>query len=728
MKRNCLSLLLFFFFGIRFAAAETAFPADLAWTAPSEDSRGSMPLGNGDIGLNVWMEKSGDLLFYISKTDAWSDSIGSSKGLLKLGRVRVKLDPNPFVASSPFRQTLKVSEGAIVVDAGPRGGNVVYRVWVDANRPVVHVEFSTAKPATAIVHFETLRPTAADGLQADTIFEPPRNRVDWYRNRIAWCYTNQNKSVPRLKNLTFGAILRGDGLVRENDATLKSSKPTKVQNLAVHVLTAQSATPGMWLMQLEKQVVATDAIDLESARKQHAAWWNAFCERSWIVASGNADAEAVTQGYALQRFVTACAGRGAYPIKYNGSIFTMDWIKRENVKGVPKVTQMSADARDWGGQYWFQNTRPIYWPMLASGDYEMMLPLFRMYQDQLPGNTKAVREFYGHDGAYFAETNPFWGSLPNIKPGEAGSYTKHYFTPILELTAMMLDYYAYTGDQKFVRETLLPVADAGTKFFDQHWKREKGKLLLDPDNAIEMYWTARNPAPDLAGLRFDLAGLLALSSDLPTGDQRTRWKRLLAEVPELPKGETGGRKVLKPADVFGKGHNFENPELYAVYPFRLYGLGKPDIELARATFAARQFKTNGCWRQDGVQAALLGDVEAARKNVAFVLTRKDKQCRFPAFWDHGSDYVPDEDNGGNGVLALQEMLLQAEGDRIIVLPAWPKEWNVRFKLCAPMKTVVEGEVHEGKLLSLHTVPAERLQDVMVVRADGSLAPYKNETK
>ena len=31
----------------------------------------------------------------------------------------------------------------------------------------------------------------------------------------------------------------------------------------------------------------------------------------------------VSRGYALQRYITACAGRGAYPIKLNGSIFTV---------------------------------------------------------------------------------------------------------------------------------------------------------------------------------------------------------------------------------------------------------------------------------------------------------------------------------------------------------------------------------------------------------------------
>jgi alpha-L-fucosidase 2 len=688
-----------------FAATQ---PADglekcnVVWKTPSEDSRGSMPLGNGDIGLNVWVEKSGDLLFYISKTDAWSDNVGSGKGLLKLGRVRVKLSPALDAAAAKFSQGLRLHDGEIVIT----DGKTALRVWVDANRPVIHVEADSPQPSEMQVAFETLRPAPDKDIQADTV-------LDGQPNRVVWHYRNQNKKIPQLTGLTFGALIKGDGLVSAGSAGLKSQSAAKRQVVTIVALTSQTPTPEAWREQLEKVAAQSQAVDLETARLQHRQWWHGFWDRSWIFASGDEDARKVTQGYALQRFVTACAGRGAFPIKFNGSIFTMDWVKREKVKGVEKVTTMNGDMRDWGGQYWFQNTRAMYWPMLQSGDFEMMLPLFRMYQGQLPGNTKAVREFYGHDGAYFAETNPFWGSLPNIKPDEAGGYTKHYFTPILELSAMMLDYYAYTGDREFVKKTLLPVANAGVTFFDQHWKRENGKLLLDPDNAIEMYWKSRNPAPDIAGLRWVLGGLLALPTDLTSPENRAGLQRFLGEIPELPVGLTNGVKVLMPAEVFDKGHNFENPELYAVYPFRLFGLGKPDLDLARETFAARRFKTNGCWRQDGIQAALLGVTATARANVVFVLTRQDRQVRFPAFWDHGSDYVPDEDNGGNGLNALQLMLLQSEGDTVRLLPAWPKGWDVDFKLCAPRQTSVEGRLRGGKMETLTVTPASRRKDVII---------------
>jgi len=43
---------------------------NVVWTAPSQDGSGSMPLGNGEVGVNLWVEPDGDLLFYIARTDA----------------------------------------------------------------------------------------------------------------------------------------------------------------------------------------------------------------------------------------------------------------------------------------------------------------------------------------------------------------------------------------------------------------------------------------------------------------------------------------------------------------------------------------------------------------------------------------------------------------------------------------------------------------------------------
>lgn len=38
---------------------------NVVWDSPSANAIGSMPIGNGDMGLNAWVEPSGDLLFAV---------------------------------------------------------------------------------------------------------------------------------------------------------------------------------------------------------------------------------------------------------------------------------------------------------------------------------------------------------------------------------------------------------------------------------------------------------------------------------------------------------------------------------------------------------------------------------------------------------------------------------------------------------------------------------------
>ena len=83
---------------------------NVLWDSPSRDAHGSMPLGNGDVGINAWVEGNGDLVFYVSKTDAWDENAR----LCKIGRVRVKFDP-PLAVKDGFRQELKLRDGVIEI-------------------------------------------------------------------------------------------------------------------------------------------------------------------------------------------------------------------------------------------------------------------------------------------------------------------------------------------------------------------------------------------------------------------------------------------------------------------------------------------------------------------------------------------------------------------------------------------------------------------------------------
>ena len=926
---------------------------NVVWTTHSGDSSGSMPIGNGDIGLNLWIEKSGDLLFYISKTDSWSENAR----LLKLGMVRIKLKPALDVTPKSFRWTLELRKGRIVIKAGQEAKRKELIVWVDANRPVIHVEAEGAEPFRMEARLEIWRSkqrelspgeaNSARGLTRsdqnvypiivypDTIVPGQSDRVVWYHRNEKSCYevtlNNQHlgellgKYPDPLMHRTFGGAIKGDGLSAVDDKTLASSRPSSRFVVSIHPLTAQTESSDAWLEMLNKQIEEIEKTPLKPARIQHEDWWEKFWNRSWIYVSGGSLAQEVTtntlplrigadssgqnrfkghiartrvferalkdreiaflaknpdfeitdslvgdwkfetaphdgvfankadselpakivgqvgivehegrkcakfdgkgyievahntkldlangftvaawiapeklgggggriidkslagtsngylldtnpgnslrlivesmtltrdakiepgkwvhvaavyeahggqgklyindvvaasetttseasfvsRGYVLQRWVNACGGRGAYPIKFNGSIFTVDaQVGSEHYDG---------DFRRWGGMFWWQNTRLPYWSMLASGDFDLIQPLFAMYKRSLGLCRDKTRLYYGHEGAFFPETMYFWGTNGNCDfgwghkgPETVNRYIRREWQGGIELTAMMLDYYDITQDKKFLREMLLPHADETITFYDRHWKRgENGRIHFEPAQALETWWVCANPLPEVAGLRYVIGRLLEVAKSTAAESQMAAWRKTLDDLPEVPLKQEDGKSFLLPAEKFSEHRNSENPELYAIFPYRLYGLGAGGMETGLETWRRRSVKGSVGWRQDAIQAAYLGLGQQAGKYVSGNFSTWHSGSRFPVFWGPNFDWVPDQDHGSVAMTALQRMLLQCEGRKILVLPAWPAEWDVDFKLHAPMNTTVEGVYRRGELQRLKVTPERRRSDVQL---------------
>lgn len=171
--------------------------------------------------------------------------------------------------------------------------------------------------------------------------------------------------------------------------------------------------------------------------------------------------------------------------------------------------------------------------------------------------------------------------------------------------------------------------------------------------------------------------------------------------------------MISPAKTWERINNVETPQLYPVFPWRIYGVAREDLEIARNTYLydpdALRFRSHVGWKQDNIWAACLGLTDEAVRLSALKLA--DGPFRFPAFWGPGYDWAPDHNWGGSGMIGLQEMLLQAVGEKIHLFPAWPIEWNVHFKLHAPGNTTVEAELKDGELVGLTVIPEERRKDI-----------------
>jgi len=111
------------------------------------------------------------------------------------------------------------------------------------------------------------------------------------------------------------------GFGPDGPSAIRSAATRRQFHVQVVAHTAQTATVKEWKAQVEAVGRATS--DTAAAMRATANWWAEFWNRSWIFVDGE-DGQAVTRAYVLQRWMTAAGGRGAYPIKFNGSIFTVD--------------------------------------------------------------------------------------------------------------------------------------------------------------------------------------------------------------------------------------------------------------------------------------------------------------------------------------------------------------------------------------------------------------------
>ncbi len=411
------------------AAAEPPDPLDaydVVWPEPSLNVAGSMPIGNGDLGLNVWAEADGSLQFLVGKTDTW-DEHGR---LLKLGKVRIDVTPNPFTKGLPFEQRTVLRDGVILVMAGEKGAEVRFRIWVDANNPSARFEMTSDQPVGVKVTLENWRKEVrelmgpelegvdsfAQGEKAfvypDTILSQPDELVWYHRNiKSIWPVSLKLQSLEALisqqtdplQNRTFGASLTAPGLRAVNSTTLETTEPISQTTITLHALTKAADGEKTWVSDMERLVHENGLTASDAQRQAHTKWWREFWDRSYVRITGNDELHVISRHWYLQRWVTAGTGRGEFPIKFNGTIFNIDGS--HDPKGAKGPHD--ADLRQWGPAYWWQNTRHAYWNLAAAGDWEMMRPLFRMYLNALPLAKHRTQVYFGHEGAFFPETTTF---------------------------------------------------------------------------------------------------------------------------------------------------------------------------------------------------------------------------------------------------------------------------------------------------------------------------------
>ena len=386
---------------------------NITWTSQSKNSGESMPCGGGDIGLNVWVE-NGDLYFYIAK----SGNFDENNTFLKSGRVKIKLTPNPFTNTN-FSQQLTLSDGSVTVKGENGKLHTTVKLWVDVFRPVIHVEVNSNEVIKTEADYESWRylDHIANGTENNQdsykwskngVVKTLKDNINFKNNTVLFYHKNTDTSVfdatvreeglesvksqlfNPLYHLTFGGLMKGNGMQSAGTYTgkylntdfegwkLQSVKATTTQKLEIYLNTSYVNSAEQWEQNLDN-VIKDAAANEQTALANTQVWWKQYWERSFVFINpdepnANSAEWQVGRNYQLFRYILGCNAFGTYPTKFNGGLFTYDPVLTDT------AYKYTPDFRNWGGGLMTaQNQRLVYWPMLKSGDFDLMKPQFDFY-------------------------------------------------------------------------------------------------------------------------------------------------------------------------------------------------------------------------------------------------------------------------------------------------------------------------------------------------------------
>lgn len=577
----------------------------------------------------------------------------------------------------------------------------------------------------------------------------------------------------------FGGVLFGENLTKAaitkgiytgtpyKGWQLKSIQAKKEHHFKLVLHTQKTEDIDDWKNKLNTKTEAKNSS--KELWSINTAWWNEFWNRSHVIINKGKGPKdkgwEIGRNYQLMRYMLGCNAYGEFPTHFNGGLFTFDHFYVDYKKNMDP-SFYNADYRKW--MAWTgMNQRLVHWPFLKSGDFEEMKPQFDFYRLNHINAKLRNKVSFGIDGCSFAEQVGS-GGLPNgyhygweppfgkrnlkAEVGMQGLH-RNYFHTQLEFAFMMHEWYRFTGED--ISAYIPFMKDAVIFHFEYHkmlqqrrngkdWT-DDGKLALKGMQSSETYKMGDNPSLEVAGLHKNLEALLQLPKKWLSEEEKKKFKEWKERVPDLEYRIRNGHKTISPLKETNKIWTFGNreiPQLYPVFPYGMYAVGMPNLDVgintwkygldkATAKYIIKMYGKDEVypqkeewwgWGQQAIFLARLGITDKAKEYVTKKLENAQgdpwgevKPSRFPAFWGPGFGCLPSMEWGTSGMIAIQEMLLQTisnNGQDLRVLPAWPIDWDVDFKLHAPKHTTVECVFKNGEINKILALPVLRQKDII----------------
>lgn len=688
----------------------------LAFDTPAMTWDEALPLGNGIMGALIWGDGA-PLNISLDRTDLWDlrpvpefqseeYSYAEMRAWERAGRYDdlVRLYEAPYNRPAPT----KIPAGRLTLALN---GARFASTRLDLATALGSVEFDTGLHVTAWVH--ATAPLGVLDIEADAPVTPvlmaPRfggkEHLEPQVGIEAGELAQLGYGAPRESAGDRFAAYEQEGWAGFRFAVYTGWRFDKGTGRTTVIWTVASSFEGGDPMAIGKARVER-ALDggLDALRAEHRAWWSAFWDRTWLRVP---QARIERQWYLDTYKLGAAARPDAPPVSLQGP-----W------------TADSGKLPPWKGDYHHDlNTQMTYWPCYSGNRLEAAQGFVDWLWEHRESCRAWTRTFFDLPGLAVPMTT-------DLHCRQIGGWRQYTHSAVMGAWLAQHFYWQwkFSGDPDFLRERAYPYARECAVFVEavSSERNEQGRRTLPLSSSPEFYdnrpeaWFPTITNHDLALCRWLFGAAAEMADLLGEQDDAARWRKVLAEFPNLYLGPNGALLLAEnhPLPFSHRHHS----HLMAMYPLGLVDAsnGEADLRTIRASLEELDQFGSGAWvgfsftwlgslaarARDGERAARALDIFAE----AFVLRNS-----FNANGDQTGKGYSDftyrpftlETNGSNAS-ALQEMLLQSHAGVIDVFPAIPADWNdVAFhQLRAQGAFLVSAEKRAGKLVSL-TIQAER---------------------
>lgn len=692
---------------------------------PAERWLQAFPVGNGRIGVMQFGDPSRERL-HLSESTLWSGA-PSRNNLKPGGRAQLDAIRDLFFQgrydeadalcekhltgkTDQFGTSLPL--GYLDLDLGSGGWVSDYRRSLDLEKGIARVRyrqggvlfertlFVSNPDQIAVLHLQASRPGALRGRIGfgspklpGTVSAETSNQLRYAGQALEMVHSDGHHGV-RFESLV--RVLTEGGTVSPEGDALRLEKADSATVLIAIATDFEAEAPGPRVDAMMERAVrrgyqalhdahVTDhrrlfrrvSIDLGGSPERAA---QPLDERRRQVAKGQDDPALAALFFQFGRYLTIAGSRENSPLP-----LALQGIWNDG----------KAAAMGWADDFHLDmNTQQNYWICEAGNLGECHRPLWRLLETMRQTGQTTARELYGAPGWVAHVVTDPWGFTA---PGWGNGWGI-FVTGGVWLALDLWDHYRFNPDPAFLRDTAYPILIDAARFFLSYMVRHPrhGWLVtgpsISPENAYRSPQTGQScsnsmgPTCDIVLVRALFTACIAIGDILGTdADLRQHMRDALTQLPPLQIGRHGQlQEWLEDFEEAQPNHRHTS-HLIALYPEAQIDPDRTPALAAAAKVTLDRRLAQPDWEDTEWSRANLINFHARlrdgeRANVHLNgLIGQDCDDSLLSYSRGGiagaEDNIYSFDGNAGGAAGIAEMLLQSQGEEILLLPALPKAWR-----------------------------------------------------